>query len=255
MKPGVRMTGFGADTGGMPRKPAGVGQGTIVSLIGALMVLLEGIPSAHSVRPVAPETGSVGGQVHIVSKPSRRLPSAGAYPTRTVSVAVEHDAPELANVVVFVKATATPARAARAAIRQKGEEFLPHVLAVPVGSTVEFPNDDLIFHNVFSLSKAATFDLGRYPRGQSKSRTFMAPGIVKVYCHLHSHMNAVIRVFDHPYFAMPDQQGRFRIDGLAPGSYDVVAWHERVGEVMLEAAVTAGQRATLSFSLPLQDVK
>jgi hypothetical protein len=68
-------------------------------------------------------------------------------------------------------------------------------------------------------------------------------------------MNAVIRVFDHPYFAMPDQHGRFRIDGLAPRSYDVVAWHERVGEVMLEAAVTAGQSATLSFSLPLRDVK
>jgi hypothetical protein len=68
-------------------------------------------------------------------------------------------------------------------------------------------------------------------------------------------MNAVIRVFDHPYFAIPDAQGRFRITDLAPGRYDVVAWHERVGEVTLEAAVTAGQSASLSFSLPLQDIK
>lgn len=241
----------------MPGKPEGVAQGTVVSLVGALMVLFGGAPSAHPARDARPaaETGSVAGHVQIVAKPSRRLPSAGAYPTRTVSVAVEHDAPELANVIVFVKAAATPAPAVRAAIRQKGEEFLPHVIAVPVGSTVEFPNDDLIFHNVFSLSKAATFDLGRYPRGQSKSRTFTAPGVVKVYCHLHSHMNAVVRVFDHPYFAMPDSQGRFRISGLAPRAYDVVAWHERVGEVTLEAAVTAGRSATLSFSLPLQDVK
>lgn len=241
----------------MPRKPEGVGQGTVVSLVGALTVLLGGAPSAHPARAVAPaaETGSVAGQVQIVAKPSRRLPSAGAYPTRTVSVAVEHDASELANVIVFVKAAATPAPAVRAAIHQKGEEFLPHVVAVPVGSTVEFPNDNLIFHNVFSLSRAATFDLGRYPRGQSKHRTFTAPGLVKVYCNLHSHMNAVIRVFDHPYFAVPDSQGHFRINGLAPRAYDVVAWHERVGEVTLGAAVTAGQSATLSFSLPLQDVK
>lgn len=240
----------------MPRRSEGVGPGTVVSLAGALLVL-GGIPTADFTREpaVSPATGSVTGQVQIVAKPTRRLPSAGAYPTRTVSVAVEHDAPELANVVVFVKAATTATPAVRAVIRQKGEEFLPHVVAVPVGSTVEFPNDDLIFHNVFSLSKAATFDLGRYPRGQSKSRTFTTPGVVKVYCHLHSHMNAVIRVFDHPYFAIPDRQGRFRIDGLTPGQYDVVAWHERVGEVALEAAVTAGRSATLSFSLPMQDVK
>jgi plastocyanin len=241
----------------MPRKQPGIGQGTVVSLTGAVMLLLGSIaPGAHGAGPLAnPETGSIEGQVEIVAKPTRRLPSAGAYPTRHVSVALEHQASELANVVVFVKASSTPAPAVRAAIRQKGEEFLPHVVAVPVGSTVEFPNDDLIFHNVFSLSRAATFDLGRYPRGQSKSRTFSVPGIVKVFCNLHSHMNAVIRVFDHPYFAIPDSQGRFRIDGLAPRQYDVVAWHERVGEVTLEAAVTAGRSANLSFSLPLQDVK
>jgi plastocyanin len=220
------------------------------------MVLVEGAPSAHPAHEVAAlETGSVAGQVQIVAKPTRRLPSAGAYPNRSVTVPIEHDASELANVVVFVKAAATPAPAVRAAIRQKGEEFVPHVVAVPVGSTVEFPNDDLIFHNVFSLSKASTFDLGRYPKGQSKSRTFNTPGVVKVYCNLHSHMNAVIRVFDHPYFAIPDSQGRFRIPGLAPRAYEVVAWHERVGEVTLDAVVTAGQNVPLWFSLPMQDAK
>lgn len=229
----------------------------MVSLACALMVLVGSEPAAAPAPTAAADrdAGSVAGHVRIVTRPTRRLPSAGAYPTRTVSLAAEHDATELQNVVVFVKASATSSTAMRAAIRQKGEEFLPHLVAVPVGSTVEFPNDDPIFHNVFSLSRAATFDLGRYPRGQSKSRTFSASGVVKVYCHLHSHMNAVIRVFDHPYFAIPDAQGRFRITDLAPGRYDVVAWHERVGEVTLEAAVTAGQSASLSFSLPLQDIK
>lgn len=238
----------------MPRQPGGVAQGTVVSLV-ALLLVVPGSARTGKTAHVSPETGAVTGHVQIVARPTQRLASAGAYPTRNVSVAIEQSGSELANVVVFVKAPPTHAPAVRASIRQKEEVFLPHVVAVPVGSTVEFPNDDLIFHNVFSLSRTATFDLGRYPRGQSRSRTFSAPGIVKVYCNLHSHMNAVIRVFDHPYFAIPDGEGRFRIAGLAPGQYDVVAWHERVGEVTLEAAVAAGQSATLSFALPLQDVK
>jgi plastocyanin len=188
-----------------------------------------------------------------VAKPSRRLASAGAYPGRTVTVAAEHDASELANVVVFVKADPTTTVPGRAAIRQVDEEFVPHLVVITVGSTVDFPNDDLLFHNVFSLSRAHTFDLGRYPRGQSKSRTFQRPGLVKVYCHLHSHMSALVRVFDHPYFAIPGTSGEFTIDGVPPGRHDVVAWHERVGEVTQTVVVEAGRQATVSFSLPFTD--
>jgi plastocyanin len=200
------------------------------------------------------DTGGVDGQVHIVVKSSRRLASAGAYPGRTVGIASEHGASEFANVMVFVKARTTPSRPTRVAIRQSDEEFLPHLVAVTSGSTVDFPNEDLIFHNVFSLSRASTFDLGRYPRGSSRSRVFTTPGLVKVFCQLHSHMSAIIRVFDHPYFAIPDLDGRFAIPNLSPGAYDVVAWHERVGEVTLRASVVAGQTTRLSFSLPLTDV-
>jgi plastocyanin len=201
------------------------------------------------------ETGSVAGTVRIVTPPTRRLPSAGAYPTRNVAVASVHDSSELPNVVVFVKAPPTPAPPSRVSIRQKDEEFVPHLVAVTVGSTVDFPNEDLIFHNVFSLSRGGTFDLGRYPRGQTKGRTFHEPGIIKVYCNLHSHMNAVVRVFDHPFFAIPDDEGHFTIKGMTPGRYDVVAWHERVGDVTFEADIAAGQVASLSFSLPLRDLK
>jgi len=231
-------------------------QGRRVSLVAGLVAVLTSAAIAHPSKSArSTETGSVTGQVQIVAKPTRRLASAGAYPSRTVTVAAAHDASELSNVVVFVKAAPTTTSPVRARIYQKDEEFLPHLVAVPVGSTVEFPNEDLIFHNVFSLSRAGTFDLGRYPRGQSKSRTFTTPGLVKVYCNLHSHMSAVIRIFDHPYFAIPDAHGRFAIAGLAPRRYDVVAWHERVGEVTLATSVTAGQIASLSFSLPLQDLK
>lgn len=199
------------------------------------------------------QTGTVAGQVHVVAKSSRRLVAAGAYPGRNVGLAADHDPTELANVVVFLKARPTRSTPIRTTIRQTHEEFVPHLVAITTGSTVDFPNEDLIFHNVFSLSRSAVFDLGRYPRGGSKSRTFTTPGLVKVFCHLHSHMSALIRVFDHPYFAIPDPQGRFAIAGLPPGQYDVVAWHERAGDVTRIASVAAGATAELAFSLPLTD--
>lgn len=195
----------------------------------------------------------VSGSVEIVTRSSRRLASAGAYPGRTVLLASDRNRSELTNVVVFIKAGAAPAEPRRAVIRQANEEFVPRVVAVTVGSVVTFPNDDLLFHNVFSLSRAATFDLGRYPRGESKSRRFDRPGLVKVYCHLHSHMSALVRVFDHRWFVIPDDDGRFVIDGLPPGRHEVVAWHERVGEVTLPVTVEAGALTELSFSLPLTD--
>ena len=195
----------------------------------------------------------VSGVVQIVARSSRRLASAGAYPGRTVQLGSDQDRSELSNVVVFVKARAAAVAPRRAAIRQVDEEFVPHVVAVTTGSVVEFPNDDLLFHNVFSLSRSATFDLGRYPRGESRSRRFDRPGLVKVYCHLHSHMSALVRVFDHPWFAIPDADGQFTIRDLPPGRHEVVAWHERVGEVTLPVDVDAGRLTPMSFSLPLTD--
>ena len=109
---------------------------------------------------------------------------------------------------------------------QRNETFVPHVLAIHTGTTVEFPNSDQIFHNVFSLSKTRRFDLGRYAAGRSKSVLFDSPGIVRVFCDIHSHMNAYILVFAHRYFATTDEDGRYRIDQIPPGNYSVTAWYE-----------------------------
>ena len=132
---------------------------------------------------------------------------------------------------------------------QRNERFVPHVLAITTGTTVEFPNSDRIFHNVFSLSKPARFDLGRYPVGRSKSVRFDKPGIVRVFCDIHSHMNAFILVFSHPYFALTDEDGRYRIEDVPAGTYNVVAWHEGTTTPPRPVTVTERSRVELDFAL------
>jgi hypothetical protein len=133
---------------------------------------------------------------------------------------------------------------------QRNETFVPHVLAITTGTVVDFPNSDLIYHNVFSLSKPARFDLGRYAAGRSKSVRFDKPGIVRVFCDIHSHMNAFILVFSHPFFAVADEEGRYRIDGIPPGTYNVIAWSDRTSLEAKAVTVAEGAIAQLDFTSP-----
>ncbi|HEY3384409.1 MAG TPA: carboxypeptidase regulatory-like domain-containing protein [Vicinamibacterales bacterium] len=137
----------------------------------------------------------------------------------------------------------------RVRMHQTSETFVPHLLAITTGSTVEFPNDDRTYHNVFSLSKARRFDLGRYAAGQSKSVTFDRAGFVRVFCEIHSHMNAFILVFGHRFFAVTDQDGRYRIDRIPPGTYRVTAWYEGIAERTEQVTILAGGTADLDFTL------
>jgi plastocyanin len=116
----------------------------------------------------------------------------------------------------------------RVSMDQRSETFVPHLLAITVGTIVDFPNNDRTYHNVFSLSKARRFDLGRYAAGRSKAIRFDRPGIVRVFCEIHSHMNAFILVFSHRFFSVSDADGRYQIDGVPPGTYTLVAWIEGV---------------------------
>ena len=111
---------------------------------------------------------------------------------------------------------------------QRNETFVPHVLAIVAGTIVDFPNDDRTYHNVFSLSKAKSFDLGRYETGRSKSVRFDHPGIVRVFCDIHSHMSAFILVFAHRYFAVTDDDGRYRLENVPPGTYTLTVWNETI---------------------------
>jgi len=165
---------------------------------------------------------------------------------------------ELQNVVVYLEhvrdgaaAPSIPREPVR--MEQEGLAFRPHVLPILKGTTVEFPNRDLLFHNVFSLSKSASFDLGRFPQNASKSLKFATPGIVKVFCHIHSDMSGVIVVLDNGFYASPGEDGRFVIDGIPPGEYRVVAWHERAHRAAKTIHIEAGKASVVDFEIPLTE--
>lgn len=134
-------------------------------------------------------------------------------------------------------------------IRQVNKTFLPAVSAVLRGTEVQFPNDDMIFHNVFSLSKSKRFDLGLYKSGTSKSVTLPRAGVIDVYCNIHPEMAAKILVLDNPYFAVSGPDGAFRIEGVPPGTYPYVAWQPRGEPVRGEVTVVAGGEARLDPQL------
>jgi hypothetical protein len=216
----------------------------IVSLVGAV---------ARGGQP--PEVGAIAGRVRLTARVKGAALPSTAYPARAVAV-YDNPTPSqpVKNVVVYLKdfsyRGALPP--SRAELRQNHETFVPHVLAITRGSTVDFPNDDPIFHNVFSLSSAATFDLRRYPQGQIRSQQFNKAGLVKVYCHIHSHMNAVILVLDHPYFATPREDGSFELPNVPVGQYTVVGWHERIGERRVAVRVERGKAASVQLTLPVE---
>ncbi len=106
-------------------------------------------------------------------------------------------------------------------------EFLPRVLVIPAGTEVRFPNEDPILHNVFSTSGENRFDLGVYGESPGKTHRFDHPGLVRVFCNVHSRMSAHIMVVDGPHFTKPDRDGRFVLEGLPAGAGRLIVWHER----------------------------
>jgi plastocyanin len=195
----------------------------------------------------------VVGRVEIGIPITTRRPT-NPYPTRGVPSPKLAPESERRHVVVYLRG-ARPQKVAptRVSIVQRGETFIPRVVAVTVGSVVEFPNDDPIYHNVFSLSRAKNFNLGRYPRGATRSVRFDKPGVVKVFCEIHSHMSATVMVFDHPWFAVPGDDGRFGLPEVPPGDQQITAWHERLGDTTMRVRVELGRPTTADFVLPVPE--
>jgi plastocyanin len=170
--------------------------------------------------------GVIRGRVDVKRAPAQveRRPNVN-----DLGMHASHDVPDLRRSVVYLESAPSLAfpdsEPQRAMMDQRNETFVPHVLAITVGTTVDFPNSDNIYHNVFSL-RGPRFDLGRYAAGRSKSVRFDRPGIVRVFCEIHSHMSAFILVFNHRYFAVTSADGRYQIARVPPGRYTLVAWNE-----------------------------
>ena len=159
---------------------------------------------------------------------------------------------ERSHVVVWIEGEG-PNQPAEASIEQIGRRFVPDLVVVPVGSSVAFPNSDPIFHNVFSLSKTKSFDLGNYPKGESRYVRFPKTGIVYVGCHLHPNMMAAIAVTPSKRFARADAAGKFEIPDLPPGRYSVVAWHRNAGSFRQFVQVLPGSGGQINFFIPIAE--
>ena len=197
----------------------------------ALLFAICAVPLCASV-----EAGDIVGRVELIEKGGKK-------------------ATDLSDVVVYVESSKAKAKPGKEVITMKGKAFEPHVIAVGTGTTVEFPNEDPILHNVFSVSGEG-FDLGLYKRPKSGSRTFDKPGVYTLYCNIHPQMSATVVVRDNPYFAKAAKDGSFRIEGVPSGDYKVTAFHERSGEgVGAPVKVGPNGEATATLSLDAASYK
>jgi plastocyanin len=200
---------------------------------------MRGMRPLHFVRPFLAAASLVivasAADAGLVSGVVRTAVAPGARPATAVVYAEPVDA-------------APPRRAGNLTLRQKNKTFQPSVLAIPSGSTVDFPNDDAIFHNVFSLSGPQPFDLGLYRGGASRSRTFTSPAAYRVFCNIHPQMTALIVVVPTPFVTLADGAGRYTLD-LPPGRYRLTALSDRAAAVTADITSIAGAVAAPELQL------
>lgn len=197
---------------------------------------------------------AAGALVGVVAGGQAAPTAAGAVKgavTVTVKGAPRRD---LSGVVVYLERVPGPPPAATTAvIKQRDKQFDPPLTIVVRGTTVDFPNEDKIFHNVFSVSRPARFDLGLYKSGAKKSVQMKRPGTVDVYCNIHPEMVAKVKVLDNGFYTRTDKSGGFVIDGVPPGEYPIVAWLPSGDEARGRVTITSG--ATAEIKLAVTEVK
>jgi plastocyanin len=156
-------------------------------------------------------------------------------------------------IVVFLEGAGgripyeVPRRAAR--VQQKDAKFSPSFVVIAAGQRVEMPNDDIIFHNVFSYSRPNDFDLGLYPKGASRSVTLRHPGVVRFYCSIHESMSGIIFVAPSPYYAVVRASGAFGMEGVPPGRYRIRTWSEKLPEASRTIEVAPGEVRTVRLTV------
>lgn len=209
--------------------------------------------------------GTITGTVHAEAKAGTESGTAtsGAYASRKYNFVQRVDYSAIKDFIIYVDGlTLTNAVAptnttsvSTTKVAQHRAEFSPHILPVLAGTTVEWPNKDDIFHNVFSISDPAQFDLGLYQGNPPEKRvTFGQPGKVDVFCSIHANMHCVVLVMANPYFAATDSEGRYRIENIPPGKYKLKAWHERLPPDVQEINVPTNGEVIVDFTLTIKNL-
>lgn len=152
------------------------------------------------------------------------------------------------HAVVWLEASGSSVAPQTVVLDQRNLAFAPFVLAVRIGTTVEFPNNDRVFHNVFSFRDGKRFDLGMYPTGSVKRIVFDKPGLARLFCNIHPNMAAYIMAVDSPYFAVSNEKGAYTIAGVPPGTYTYHAW--RPGGQPLTGSITVEGITPLEIRWP-----
>jgi plastocyanin len=199
-------------------------------------------------------SGVITGLIRAEGKPeTAEAGKSGKYDSRKFKFVEKIDYSELTDFVVYIDQPITnlPATSPKTlqVITQRDAVFRPNVLPVMAGTSVEWPNKDDIFHNVFSMSESNPFDLGLYKDPEVKKVQFKNPGRVDVFCSIHSQMNCVILVVQNPFFAATDKSGRFRIENVPPGTYKLKAWHQRLPSEIKEITVPESGEVRVDFTL------
>jgi|SRR5579859_386388 len=194
------------------------------------------------------DAGSVSGTVHFPENGKSRPRLKIRYPEQTPRQEMKEQPFSPALVYLEGAAPAKPAEDV-VEIKQEGLQFQPRAVVVQRGMRVSFPNLDKEYHNVFSYSKAKRFDLGRFPRGETREVTFDETGLVRVFCEIHEHMRAFVLVVDTSCYAAASPEGRFMLPKVPVGSYTLVAWHEQYEPVRQKVEVkAAGAQIDVTFA-------
>ena len=196
--------------------------------------------------------GDIDGHIVLPKKKPVKIAKSYASGAETNSDFIA-DVPPVAFLESNINNTAYTPEEDTFGIVQENKKFVPSLLIVPVGASVEFPNNDYEFHNVYSYSKTKRFDLGRYPRGVSKTVLFNNPGIVKIYCEVHAWMRAAVVVVENPFFSVIDEAGYFKIKDIPPGAYKLTAWSIDGGLYSREVKIK--QNGALKIELGKKDLK
>jgi len=208
-----------------------------------------------SFAPTPASAGTITGTVRAQgAEPAAAGGGSGAYASRRYKFVERLDYDQLRDFVVYIdqtfpNAAFTPPKEP-AVIRQKDAMFVPHVLPVLLGTTVEWPNVDDIYHNVFCMAETKPFDLGLYNSETPPKRiVFDKPGQADVFCSIHTKMHCIVLVLTNPYFALVDEKGRFTLPNVPAGTYQLRAWHERVPGQTLTVTVPAEGEVAVDFTL------